>query len=66
MPGVVSAIESALKSVCHAVDGQTLAKIDVSTFAKASDRLAGVSVEAVEEVHHPGVNAAALRHHSST
>ena len=44
----------------HAIDGQTLAQIDVTIFAEAGDQIAGVGVEAVEKVHHAGVDAAAL------
>ena len=41
-------------------DDQAFAKIDVAVFTKARDQVAGFGVEAVEKVHHAGVDAAML------
>ena len=50
----------------QAVDDQAFAEIDVAVFSKARNELAGFGVEAVEKVHHAGVDATVLRRHSNT
>ena len=41
----------------QAVDDQAFAEIDMAVFSKTHDQLAGFGVEAIEKVHHAGVDA---------